>query len=259
MIALFWIVGTVQAQVPLAPTSKWEISSAAFPCSLARSYESGAGPVVVQIAPGDATPAYDLFIVAGRGALPRIAPGGRGVIGYDDNSPHHTFAWTQDATDDRRVLRTQLSREFVDGLASAGKVLTVTSGKYSVALSAPGLAAALSKLKTCHGDALRAVGADPALWFENRMAKLGNPGRFFSDENSPRAADGSRLSGKVTVLLDTDTAGKITRCLPVGKADDRLAEGACRIARANIAAKPATDAQGTPVAGYALLPVVWAR
>lgn len=89
------------------------------------------------------------------------------------------------------------------------------------------------------------------------MASLLNPGRFFNRDNYPQLLGPKRIGGSVVMLLSVDAAGKITHCLPINKPDEALGKATCAIALTRLRARPAMNADGKAMDGYAFLPVRW--
>jgi hypothetical protein len=142
-------------------------------------------------------------------------------------------------------------------LESLTQADTVSIGDKGVPVQATGMREALAALDKCTSDLLSSWGADPSLYLRDKMAKLLNPARWFSSENYPREARARGASGRIVLLLGTRADGSIGDCKAVATADPSLNAGTCAIAFRYIRAKPPTDAEGHPIASYAILSVLW--
>ncbi len=256
----FWLVtallvGQADGVAPV-PAAGWKVSTGRdAKCFITRTVAVSAQPWTIEIHPSSVGASYDLFVAAPKNGMRTISPGSPPTrIAIDAEAPFETFGWTQDTADGRRVLRSSLSLAWVDA-ARDGGTMTIAAPKLKVAVPADGIAAALKSLKSCHADRLRGYGLDPALWFDGRLAKPNNPGRFFGADAYPTGAP----PGRVTTLLLFDPAGRATRCVTVEASNALLATGTCGIALSKMTATMPTGADGQPVASYALFNVVWSR
>jgi hypothetical protein len=190
-----------------------------------------------------------------------VARGNKGVgevtVRLEGEAPLDLHYGTFEVADPRR----RLVKLFPDeaALARLTQASTITIGDRGTPVPADGMPAALVALDKCTSDLLSSWGVDPTLYLQGKMANLGNPGRWFSSNDYPREARASGASGRVVLLLITRADGSIADCKAVASAAVSLNAGTCDIALRNIRATPPTDADGRPMASYAVLPVRWSH
>ena len=236
--------------------SSWQVSTGRTgTCFITQTVVIDARPWTVQIQPSPTGASYDLIVAAAKDRLRAITPGSQSIrIAIDGQPPFDAQGRTQDTGDGRRVLRSSLSRDWVDAVGDRG-TMTIAAPKVTITVAAAGLATAVATLKSCHAERLRGYGLDPAPWFAGRLAKLDDPSRFLGPDAYPAGAP----PGQVSVLATFDPTGRPTRCVALASANALLATGTCAIVMSKMTATMPSGPDGRPVASYAFFELVWSR
>ena len=117
-------------------------------------------------------------------------------------------------------------------------------------------AAAQDMLRTCHDALIRSWGVDPAHFAPLNKGKVG--GRFYGASAYPADAAAKREQGRVSVLIEVSTAGRVDQCRVVeSSASPSLDQATCDIARTKVIFTPAKDDAGEPKAIWTILKMNW--
>ena len=145
-----------------------------------------------------------------------------------------------------------------DAVRRISEASTIAIGDWIAPIRGHGVQAALRALDTCTGDLLASWGVDPGLYLQDRIARLmGNPDRWLNRDSYPRDAGGA--AGAVVLLMKTAPDGSISECRAVVAENARLGTGTCSIVVRHVTTRPPVDADGRPIASYAVLMVRWTK
>lgn len=133
----------------------------------------------------------------------------------------------------------------------------ISIGKKLPNLRITNIAMALKAVDNCTSDKLISWGVDPNLYFQRKTASItGNFATLFDAQSYPKEARSKSVSGRVVLLLRTDSVGSITECKAVVSPDQSLNAGTCEAAKRG-RVKPPLDSAGQPIASFAVISVRW--
>ncbi|GAA0335510.1 hypothetical protein GCM10009087_52430 [Sphingomonas oligophenolica] len=243
---------------PIGPIGTWEADrDVAGSCAVSRNYGSAERPVTVTILSGGAAQTLGIYVVSGAtGAEPGsgkgavvLAPGATTVSDYSSfdvpvRDQHFTVMF--------------VDRAAFDGLATA-RALTIR-GDRTTTIAAADMKAAIDMNDRCLVALYQSWGIDPARFGRGKPAPTpvgGNPGYWFDADDYPPAARRAGIQGRVVMVLDVAEDGLIKACRVVVSAGADLDAVSCQSVMKRGSFTPAKDAQGKPVASWAIIPVRW--
>jgi hypothetical protein len=249
------VVFAAQAVTALQPSGPWTLQTAQAGCRISRAYSgspvvelgfetrvTGSGVSMMLTAPGKALP-------EGTGAIRvTIAPERAVELHYG------AFQTGDPATRMIKLFPDKATIEAISGAES------IEIGKQPIALSMRGVGAAIKALDDCTAQLLTSWGADPELYRQGKLAKpTGALGGWFTNEDYKRVVKSRRIDGQIVLLLKTAADGTPSGCKAVDSPDPEINEGTCAVALQRARFKPPLDADGKPMASYAVLPVSWIK
>ena len=158
---------------------------------------------------------------------------------------------------DTQKNRVKLVRLFPDQqtLAIIASASRITLGKKGRQLAVEGLNGALGAVRDCTAKLVTSWGADPSLYLDGKLARLGNLGRWYGVGDDPHP----QHYGKVVILIHFGTDGKPNDCRAVLSPDPALSDAPCRVAMQHATATMPLDDTGKPLSSYAVTTVIWTR
>lgn len=244
---------------PVVLTAKgpWRVAVAENECRMGRVFESKGREIVVQFRPSGGSTSYRLVMLGHSGLVPDPRRGTPAMVSVDATLSEPLGGIPVRLPNGTVLLRGAMSDAFMRAITPDARRMTIVGPSVAIDMPVDGTAEAVDRLDACYDDRLRAVGVDPRLFRENRLAQLLNPGRLFSEESFARVAGNRPARGQVMILVTVTAAGSITGCRVLETPTPELGEATCRIVVEGGQAKPAVGADGKPIDGYALLPVRW--
>ncbi len=162
---------------------------------------------------------------------------------------------------DERFLRWfDASPEFLPAVTNDQIVTIRYTDKYAVSMRWTDGKAALAALQVCHDDLLKSWGVDVALAraAKVRVAPIGNPGRWATNSDYPRAAQRADKEGTVVFQVEVAPDGSINKCVVVKSSlVPELDEISCRLIKQRAKFAPARDENDKPILGYYVNRIRW--
>lgn len=244
-----------------APESRWEVDYGPTKCQLIRHFVSGGQSYRLAFQRdwgsgghdwklyGGAVPAYSTSttISVARDASADVLRfktnpymfkiGERGAVGWRDVG-EHLF---EKLHDDQQIRLTDAK-------------------KLDIVLTLPKLSEARQALETCEDDLLAGWGVDAK---QSRLQSVGatpsgNPGRWVTNNDYPRADFFNKNEGTTTFLLTVGADGALTSCRVIGSSGFATLDAqTCILLRDRATFHPAKDGAGKAVAGFYVNKVLW--
>jgi TonB family protein len=251
---LMTMVSTQLAVAPLQPAQPWAVSEDDNGCTVSRRYP-GDAPIDIGFQTVLQSRPAHVFIRGTKASL----PSGTGELALTlDGATPVMVRYGSFESDDGSIRLTKLflDRATIERVSSAS---VIAIGRALPPLRLNGVREALKAVDSCTSDKLLAWGLDPALYFEDRTAKItGNFAAMFDRRSYPKEAMRKGASGRVVAVLKTDREGAVAECKVVESADPSLDAGTCAVARRGRLTPP-LDATGAAIPSYAIFALRWVR
>ena len=132
--------------------------------------------------------------------------------------------------------------------------------KLDLVLTLPKLSEARQALETCEDDLLAGWDVDAKQWRLQSVGATpsGNPGRWVTNNDYPRADFFNKNEGTTIFLLAVGADGALTDCRVIGSSGFATLDAqTCILLRARATFHPAKDEAGKAVAGFYVNRVLW--
>lgn len=244
---------------PIGPIGSWELDrDSVATCAASRNYGSAERPETVTLLSAAVASKLGIYVISSAaGAEPQS---GAGAVILD---PGTTTAVDYSSFDvparGQHFTVMYVDRPAVDGLAAA-RTLTIR-GDRTTTIAAADVKTAIDMTDQCLVKLFQSWGIDTARFGRGKPAPTplgGGPGYWFdANEDYPAAARKAGLQGRVVMVLDVGKDGAIKACRVVVSAGADLDAVSCQSVVKRGSFAPARDAQGKPVASWAVIPVRW--
>lgn len=249
------MLAAAAAAVVIPPSGPWNVEAAENLCLLSRKYGEGTDKFLVGFQPVFDQQSMELILID-PARVTRPDSGTASVTRAPDGKTFKGDFFTVGIKNNRRFTRITLDRAVYDGLGDT-QVLTISAGRIRKTIGIGRFEKARQVFQDCERDLLKAWSVDPADLSDGRGASYdGSMAQYFRSADYPPEALSKGYIGRITAVLNIDTAGKVTNCRPVAGAGTVLNAATCARA-ALIPFKPGKNANGEPAPSIFILSVQW--
>lgn len=248
-----------QASAPLQPTGKWVVEGNGNMCALLHEFGEGGSKIMLGIRPWPIGGQTDILLFTDgmkngvdRG-VEHLAVGAAPAL----DSPYFRYSL---AVRNQRLTTGTYPDSVLQQLETAKELAVSVDRRQPVRIALPDMGPALKALRGCGNLLLNSLRIDPASWARAATAPepLSDSRNWFSLDDYPPSAVNGGMEGVVHLLLTIGANGRVVRCVPFGGTGNaEMDNAACGgfVRRGQF--RPARDASGQPVVGYAYEGVNW--
>lgn len=252
-LAAIFLSSMTGGGLSLQPEGKWNLDTREKSCVLQRAFSGDSQPWSVAILPHPGFLRMELLLTrhtrpnrrAGDKAKLTIRPSGAVFQGDVQTTASADAAVTYHVSVDPSLLA---------ALSSATDMEIAVDRAPMISLPLPSMAAATTALEACEQDLLLSWGVDPARF--RSVLPLDKLRGFPTSADYPAGASGA--SGRVVLLLELNTSGKVTSCALIESSGNAvLDQQTCNIALSRMLYPPLLDANGTPTTSWIMFGFRW--
>ncbi|WP_288459939.1 energy transducer TonB [uncultured Sphingomonas sp.] len=252
---LAWAAAGANAAAAAAG-DKWVVDAAPDKCTLTRRFDTA--PAAVTLSWWRVPTRRNSTLWVTEQGRPTEEPGSVRVTFGDRTATVDARVARQSAAGQRRWSVVLPDVLLADAKGSESLTLTPARGA-PIAIALPTFAGAWRALDACVAKVATFWGLDPAedALIATPPSLIGSIADYYNPQDYPRAALLAGAGGSTGILVAIDAAGVATGCraiLSSGRSD--LDRASCRPARP-LRFTPAVGRDGAPVAGHALMTVMW--
>ncbi|WP_394662255.1 TonB family protein [uncultured Sphingomonas sp.] len=260
------IVLAADPQVPIAPSSKWQVDYAPTECRLIRTFGEGKDRTILQISRYDLPDRLEMLL-----AGPHIPATERNVpvsvatstMAEVPGMQAQGFASTGTIPATLRFRPDDDLPKAFRGDIAAGRPTVMRVNfvrRYAIQLDMGSMKGAIAALDKCSDDLIKTWGLDPAQQKQLRHGPepVENPANWFKPGDYPAGASQMGMAGAVVVRLLVGPDGSVQNCAVAKSGGDKVFQDAtCRAATARAKFKPAIAADGQPIASVWIRRINW--